>query len=77
MSQPKDRNRRPDFRLRVFDKKTAKGTVVGAAWAGENGEIQVVLDPCVVLKKSERYSYHLFPADAKPAKTVKEADRVE
>ena len=63
MATPK-RGRSPDFRLRAYDKRAKKGTNVGAGWTAENGSINVVIDPFIVLRQRENYSFHLYPVDA-------------
>lgn len=76
MATPR-RGRSPDFRLRAYDKRAKKGTTIGAGWTADNGSINIVIDPFVVLRQRENYSFHLYPVDgAGRAKFEKEADDV-
>lgn len=57
--------RKPDYRLKAFDKTTERAAEVGAAWKNDTGSISIVLNPCVVLTADSPYALTLFPVEEK------------
>lgn len=43
------KGRKPDYRLKVFDKNTEESGEVGVGWLNDNGSISIRLNSCVVL----------------------------
>jgi hypothetical protein len=59
--------RSPDYYLKVMNKATGqKSGRLGAGWVNEDGSINFVLDPCVVLdSKDQNLELRLFPSEKK------------
>lgn len=57
--------RRPDYKLGALLKDSDRRNVnCGAGWLNEDGSIQLVLDPCVILNGNVTdIAYRLFPSD--------------
>lgn len=61
------RGRRPDYKLGAMLKDSdRRNNNCGVGWLNEDGSIQVMLDPCVILNGNVTdMAYRLFPADSK------------
>ncbi len=46
------RGKKPNWKLKMFDKATQEGAEVGAGWDNEDGSINIKLNACVVLDAS-------------------------
>lgn len=54
--------RKPDYRLKVLDKKTgAKTNDAGAGWLNDNGTVSIVLGPATALSYNKNLVITLFP----------------
>ena len=49
MAEEQSKGRRPDFRVSAYNKVTQRKGEIGAAWRNDNGSINIVLTPCVVI----------------------------
>ena len=59
-------SRRPDYKLKVWDKDTGARTEVGAAWRNADGTLSVTVYPCVILTDVNTQSprqLKLWPVD--------------
>ena len=54
-------SRKPDYKLKVLNKKTSEKGEVGAAWLNEDGSISIQLNMLVVLKRKKNLVLTLFP----------------
>lgn len=62
------KGRKPDFRLKVFDKDTEESGEVGAGWLNDDGSISVRLNHWVVLDQRQLRGsiLTLFPEGTEP-----------
>lgn len=56
--------RKPDYDVSAMKKGTQYKGKVGAAWKNDKGQIQIYLNPFVVLDASEDLALTLFPVPA-------------
>ena len=60
--------RKPDFILKCLNKRTnARNDKLGVAWSNPEGNISLILDPCVCLTYDPDMVYTLFPNDRPPS----------
>lgn len=64
-----NRDNRPDYKVWAA-RNEGRGTTVGVAWKGENGEISIKLNDFVVLSNAdqERFTLKLYPNEEKEGK---------
>lgn len=63
----RQKGRKPDFRLKVFDKDTEESGEVGAGWRNDDGSISIRLNGWVVLSQRDLRNQllTLFPEDGR------------
>lgn len=56
-------SRKPDYKLKVLNKKTEDRAEVGAGWANEDGSISSTINICAVITRDPDEVITLFPVD--------------
>lgn len=55
------KGRKPEYRLKVYEKATGRSAEIGAGWLNGDGSISISLNLCTVLAPKEGMSINLFP----------------
>jgi hypothetical protein len=64
----KKKGKKPDYRLKFWNKATGEKGTVGAVWKGEDGNLHLKLEAKVVLQQTPVEQLTIFPVEFKKKK---------
>lgn len=56
--------RKPDYKLKVLNKKTGDRAEIGVGWQNEDGSVSVVLNICTIITRDPDEVLTLFPVNS-------------